>query len=252
MSSSSQRVVVLTGASRGLGASLAQQFLAAHTLLITISRSENKPLMNAAAQLGAAHHGILADLSCPKDTINAHEQLVTLLPKQASHYRLINNAGTVDPVSLCNKLSDSTAIAQALQLNVGAVISLTATFLALIENTAADKRILNISSGAGRRPVAGWAVYGSSKAALDYYTQTLAAEDHGVRCVSLAPGVINTSMQATIREQNRDDFPDLSRFIDLHQKQQLSSADDTAAHIIKYLESPTFGDQVIDDIRHYS
>ena len=144
------------------------------------------------------HHGILADLSCPKDTINAHEQLVTLLPKQASHYRLINNAGTVDPVSLCNKLSDSTAIAQALQLNVGAVISLTATFLALIENTAADKRILNISSGAGRRPVAGWAVYGSSKAALDYYTQTLAAEDHGVRCVSLAPGVINTSMQATI------------------------------------------------------
>ncbi|MCQ9616580.1 SDR family NAD(P)-dependent oxidoreductase [Paenalcaligenes niemegkensis] len=247
-----QRVIVITGASRGLGASLAKQSLSADTLLITISRSENAQLAEEASRAGASYHAISADLSSPEGTAAAQEHLLAILPANASAYRLINNAGTVDPVALCSNLNDSKAIAQALQLNVVSVISLTATFLQHIAQIQADKRVLNISSGAGRSPVSGWTVYCASKAALDHYTRTLASEGHDVRCASLAPGVIDTEMQAHIRGQSRDDFPGLSRFIDLHQSQQLMSAEATAANIIHYLESPQFGNQVIDDIRHHS
>lgn len=251
MALAKNRVVIITGTSRGLGAALAQQLLAEHTLLIGIARTTNPDLVAKAQALGVRYHAITADLSQAEEVRATQQKLVSLIPTDAQEYWLINNAGTVDPVALCNNLDDSAAVAAALQLNIGAVISLTASFLQCTATLSADKRLLNISSGAGRRPVAGWAVYGSTKAALDFYTQTVAAEGHNIRCCSLAPGVIDTAMQAHIRDQKRDDFPGLSRFIDLHQKQQLSSAETTASSIIKYLESPKFGTQVIDDIRHY-
>ena len=252
MAQSYRRVVIISGASRGLGAALANQLLAPNDLLISLARKPNPSLDEAALALGAAHHFIQSDLSNTAGIQQAQTQLAKLLPNNAQAYWLINNAGTVDPVALCSKLSDPVAISHSLNLNLSAVMCLCATFLQQLASLDADKRILNISSGAGRRPVAGWAVYGASKAALDYYTQTLAAEDHNVRCAALAPGVIDTSMQAHIRQQSRDDFPGLSRFIDLHQNQELVSADDTARQIIKYLESREFGHHVIDDIRHYS
>ena len=58
-------------------------------------------------------------------------------------------------------------------------------------------------------------------------------------------------MQGHIRSQSRDQFPNLSRFIDLHQQGQLSSPDDTAERIFRHLNSPAFGQHVLDDIRHY-
>lgn len=252
MSQSYRRVIIISGSSRGLGAALADQLIAPEDLLISLARSPNPSLDEAAAAMGATHHLIQADLASSDGIQQAQTLLTTLLPNDAKAYWLINNAGTVDPVGLCSTLSDPAAISRSLHLNLNAVMCLCATFLQQLASLDADKRILNISSGAGRRPVAGWAVYGASKAALDYYTQTLAAEDHNVRCAALAPGVIDTSMQAHIRQQNRDDFPGLSRFIDLHQNQELVSADDTARQIIKYLESREFGHHVIDDIRHYS
>ena len=68
-------------------------------------------------------------------------------------------------------------------------MSLTAAFLQGAPQDA-QRQVLNISSGAGRKPVSGWAVYGSSKAALDFYTQTLKLENPELAVRSLAPGVV--------------------------------------------------------------
>lgn len=135
-------------------------------------------------------------------------------------------------------------------MNVASVMSLTAAFLQGAPKDA-QRQVLNISSGAGRKPVSGWAVYGCSKAALDFYTQTLKLENPELAVCSLAPGVIDTDMQGHIRSQSRDQLPNLSRFIDLHQQGQLSSPDDTAERILRHLNSPDFGQHVLDDIRHY-
>ncbi|MGE8546280.1 MAG: SDR family NAD(P)-dependent oxidoreductase [Alcaligenes sp.] len=239
-------LTVLSGASRGLGLALARRSLAAGHRLITLARS---PLALPAPD--GAHQHIQADLATVQGAQQAsHALLQALRQAQAERFMLINNAGTVDPVAQAAELLDAQALARALQLNVASVMVLTAAFLQGAP-AAARRQVLNISSGAGRKPVSGWAAYGTSKAALDFYTQTLQLENPTLQACSLAPGVIDTDMQAHIRSQSRDDFPGLSRFIDLHQQGQLSSPDDTAARILRYLDSPAFGRHTLDDIRHY-
>src|SRR5690606_6035204 len=119
-------------------------------------------------------------------------------------------------------------IQTALQLNVASPMLLSSAFLQATNGLDADRRILNISSGAGRNPMPGWGVYCATKAALDHYTQVLHAENHDVRVASMAPGVIDTSMQTSIRQADSTDFPQLERFVALHDEGLLSSAQDTA------------------------
>ncbi len=239
-------LTILTGASRGLGLALAHRSLDAGHQLITLAR---RPLMLDAAP--GRHSHLQADLATVHGAQQAADQLLTLLSGlQAERYVLINNAGTVDPVAQAADLLDADAVARALQLNLASVVTLTAAFLHGVPATA-RRQVLNISSGAGRKPVSGWAVYGTSKAGLDFYTQTLQLENPTLQTCSLAPGVVDTDMQSHIRAQSREDFPGLSRFIELHQQQQLSSPDDTAARILRYLDSPAFGRHTVDDIRHY-
>src|SRR5690606_13154264 len=133
----------------------------------------------------------------------------------AKRYVLVNNAGTVDPVSLSDGLLDAAAIESAFTLNVVSAMVLSAAFLRSAP-TQADRRILNISSGAGRKPTRGWPVYCATKAALDHYTRVLAEEHPDIRVSALAPGVVDTAMQAHIRDSSRDHFPELDRFLQLH------------------------------------
>lgn len=244
-----KNLVIISGASRGLGAAMAQRFAQHdHTLLLTISRSALPWSFEATSPV--QHHHIQADLGSIQGTELARTELLERWPASAQRYILINNAGTVAPIAACKNLNDAQALSHAYQLNVLAPMSLCATFLQH-SPTHAQRRIVNISSGAGRRAVAGWGVYGSSKAALDYYTQVLQLENPDLRAVSLAPGVIDTDMQTHIRAQDHDNFPDLDRFIDLHQNQQLNTAEHVAQRIIAYLDSPQFGLTTLDDIRHY-
>lgn len=247
-----QRVIIISGASRGLGLALAKQLADDRTHLISIARHNNPELAAWCAQQKTSYRAIMADLALPNGAHAASQHLQEALSRFTnSHaYWLINNAGTVNPMAQSHQLLAPHAIAHALQLNIGSLMSLSATFLAHSPSTA-DRRILNISSGAGRGPVPGWGVYGATKAAVDYYSQTLAMEHPQVKCVALAPGVVDTDMQATIRQSEESHFPNRARFIQLHQNQQLASASFTAEHIARYLADASFGHKTIDDIRHY-
>ncbi len=248
-----EKVIVLTGASRGLGAALAAELLAADTLLVTVSRKPNESLQKLARERGAQLLQIAADLSEPLKAVVGAEKVAAALPASAASYTLINNAGMVQPLGLATQLTEGTAIASALNLNVTAVILLTARFLATTEGRARDRRILNISSGAARSPSPSWGVYCASKAALDMYTRVLNTEqkDSGVRAVSLAPGIIDTDMQANIRNSDPARVPVQPRFVELHQRGQLASPAQTAARIAAYLWRDDFGQTELDDIRHY-
>ncbi|GGE69080.1 MAG TPA: SDR family NAD(P)-dependent oxidoreductase [Paenalcaligenes hominis] len=245
-------VIVITGVSRGLGLALAQQLAQPQRLVIGIARSNNAQLAAHCHAHDCAYHFIQTDLALPQGCAHAAHALGELLQAhpQARSYWLINNAGTVAPMAQSHQLTDPYPIAHALQLNVGSLISLSAAFLTHAP-AASDRRILNISSGAGRGPVPGWGVYGATKSAVDYFTQTLALEQPQVRTVALAPGVIDTDMQADIRQTEPESFPNRERFIQLHQNQQLASASFTAEQIARYLANDTFGTKTVDDIRHY-
>ena len=108
---------------------------------------------------------------------------------------------------------------------------------------------INISSGAARKPYPGWAVYCASKAALDRYSEVLQVEAPFAQIASIAPGVLDTAMQADIRQSTAEDFPNIQRFIDLHAEQVLSSPLAVAKQILAYSLSPEFGQQTLQDIR---
>ena len=249
-----QRCIIISGSSRGLGLALAKQLATENTLLVGISRRNNPELAALCHQSGTTYEHISADLARAQGAEHATTALQKLLtePKytELAHYWLINNAGTVAPIAQSHQMQDPHAIAQALQLNICSLMNLTATFLAHTPRRA-DRRILNISSGAGRGAVSGWGVYGSTKAAVDFFTQTLHIEQPQVRSVALAPGVVDTDMQADIRDTDAEQFPNRDRFIQLHTNQQLVSATTTAEHIAHYLSNNDFGSKTIDDIRHY-
>jgi sepiapterin reductase len=241
-------VAIVTGASRGLGQALAMGLVQDGNHVITIARGQNRILAERATEAGATLRQLQADLSDPAGVAQAAQALTGAIPQGAQRYLLINNAGTVDPVNQANDLIDPLAITAAFTLNVTSVMVLTAAFLRAA-GPSADRRILNISSGAGRSPTAGWGVYCATKAALDMYGQVLAAEDHGARLVSLAPGVLDTQMQQNIRGSQPADFPAVQRFVQLHEHGQLASPATVANRILQYIDRDDFGATVLDDIR---
>lgn len=248
-------VAILTGASRGLGAALARALLARPgTLLVTVARRADPGLDAQALACGAQVRQIQADLSDPSAAERAADGVLAGLPSNARRYLLINNAGTLDPIGRADELTDGRAIAAAFNLNVTAPMLLTARFLAATRDLAADRRVLNISSGAGRNPRAGWGVYCAAKAALDMATRVASQERdaHGARFASLAPGIVDTDMQAHIRASNPDSFPALAQFQAFHTEGKLSAPADVAGRILAYLDSDGFGTPEIDDIRNHA
>lgn len=234
-----QTIAIVTGTSRGIGAALARHIdddLAAH----------------AKAQ-GVHLEQVPIDLADLPATAKVAQQICASLPRHAARYLLINNAGTVQPIAAASALVDPTAITAALNVNVAAVMILTAHFLAAVQTIAADRRILNISSGAGRHARAGWSVYCATKAALDMYTRVVKQEQtaKGVRIVALAPGIADTAMQAHIRSSDAASFPAVFAFRDRYIKGKLPAPAEVAARLIDYLNRADFGTTDLDDIRHY-
>ena len=132
-------------------------------------------------------------------------------------------------------------------------MAMAAAFLAATEDWTLPRKVLNISSGLGRRAMASQASYCTAKAGMDQFSSCVALEEaakpHGARIVSLAPGVIDTEMQLQLRSAQSGDFPDVDRFAQLHAAGQLTSAQDAAARVLAWLDRPDFGAQVVADVR---
>ena len=132
---------------------------------------------------------------------------------------------------------------------------LTAAFVRATQTWPARRRVLNISSGLGRRAMAGSAAYCAAKAGMDHFSRAVALDEaqrtngRGARIVSLAPGVIDTDMQVQLRGADPAGFPEQGNFIKLKENGQLSSAQDAAARVLAYLRRPDFGANPVADVR---
>ena len=228
--------LIITGHSQGLGKALAEYYLQQGWQVLAISRREwpqaPEHLQQCVLDLQQVlSGGILADFLSGAD-----------------QWLLINNAAQVAPNALAGK-AGLPPIASAVSLNILAPLLLCEEAIRAAP-PAGLGGIVHISSGAGRKAYPGWSVYGASKAALDHHALCLAAEQHpNLRVASIAPGVVDTAMQAEIRQSAEQDFPLLPRFKALKNEGGLSSPQDAAAAIARFLASPLFGKQVIADIR---
>ena len=165
---------------------------------------------------------------------------------------LINNAalvgriGPLDPADLAD-------IARTLRVDLEAPMLLTAVFLTATRHWDMPKKILNISSGLGRRAMAGSALYCAAKAGMDHYSRCVALDEarqpRPVRIVSLAPGVIDTDMQSDLRAADPGNFPERANFVQLKDKGMLTSPTDAAQRVLAYLARADFGTQPVADVR---
>jgi NAD(P)-dependent dehydrogenase (short-subunit alcohol dehydrogenase family) len=245
-------LTILTGASRGMGLAMAQQLLAPDHTLLCISRRENTALTAQARAAGATLEQWPLDLA---QSDAAAARLQKWLSQPGARYAsvtLINNAGVIPAIAPLSALTPND-IAQALRVDLEAPMVLTAAFLSATESWGVPRKVLNISSGLGRRPMASQAVYCAAKAGMDHYTRCLALEEalkpKGARVCSLAPGVIDTDMQAQLRGADATTFPDRARFEQLKSDRQLDSPEDAARKVLAFLQRPDFGAEPVADVR---
>jgi NAD(P)-dependent dehydrogenase (short-subunit alcohol dehydrogenase family) len=237
---------VVTGHSRGLGAAIAARLLERGVSVLGIARRGNPSLATAHPDLLREVALDLGD-SRALDVWLAGPELADAL-RSCETALLINNAGTLQPMGPLPR-QDSGAIAQAVTLNVASPLALSAAFVRATPE-AIDRRILHVSSGAGRTAYAGWAVYGASKAALDHHARGVAADAvPGVRICSLAPGVIATAMQAEIRASGLEDFPLRERFEAMHREGVLLAPDEVGTRVVTFLLGDSFGREPVADLR---
>jgi benzil reductase ((S)-benzoin forming) len=246
-------LVILTGASRGLGRALALQLAQVDVALLTIARRPDAALAAEVAARGARIEQWALDLA---HDIGVAARLEAWLhqqdPRRFGGATLINNAGLIGGVGPLERM-DSAALAAVLRVNLEAPMALTGAFLRATAAWPGQRKVLNISSGAGRNPIAGWAAYCASKAGLDHFSRVSALDEarksNGAKVVALAPGVIDTAMQAELRGAAADGFPDQQRFVDLHAKAQLASPRAAAQKIAAFLARPDFGANPVADVR---
>ena len=237
---------ILTGHSKGLGLGIARALLAKGHPVLGLSRTENTALQQ---QFPALLQQTAVDLSndLALDSLIQGDLLEQFI-ENATLLLLINNAGLVTPIGPLHA-QNPLEIARSVQLNVTAPMVLSAMVAQRLKN-GQELRVLHVSSGAGRHPYPGWSVYSATKAALDMHAQTVKLDGQAnVRICSLAPGVIDTGMQAQIRETDVKLFPNKQRFIDLNNAGALTSPQHTGERLVNYVLAPGFGQVAVDDLR---
>ena len=249
----SRNLTILTGASRGMGLAMAMQILAPGQTLLCISRNPNESLAQQADKTGADLLQWSFDLSDGAAVCGALKQWLASQSADAfATASLVNNAGMIPGIV---PLADANAdeLAQALRVGQEAPMQLTATFLKATADWTASRKVLNISSGLGRRAMASQAAYCAAKAGMDHFTRCLALEEaaktSGAKVCALAPGVIDTDMQLQLRSADSQNFADQASFAKLKSSGSLTSPDNAAASVLAFLRRSDFGSQPVADVR---
>jgi NAD(P)-dependent dehydrogenase (short-subunit alcohol dehydrogenase family) len=237
---------ILTGHTRGLGAAIATSLLSRKIPVLGLSRTRNAELEKRFPTLLEQFELDWSDSTAAARWLGGGTLRQFL--SGCKTVLLINNAGTVQPIGPVGT-QEVAAISRAVNLNVAAPLMLTSA-VAAASSDASDRRILHISSGAGSNAYPGWSVYCATKAAVDHHARAVAMDQTpALRICALAPGVVDTDMQAEIRAAALDKFPLRERFEALKQNGQLSSPDECAERVVEYLLSEKFGQVPVADLR---
>ena len=213
------KTVIITGASRGLGAALSKHLMEklGSLHLISIARNANRDLKAIARQKRVKLDFIKADMA-QTDTLEALMEKVfaCIDVEKVTGLYLVNNAGIVEPITPLAKMRTSD-LEKNLAINLTAPMVLTAAFMHLSRRLRVEKRVVTITSGASKRAVYGWSAYCSAKAGVNLFTACAAEEEKdkefGVQLIAFSPGVMDTDMQATIRSSSQEDFKQLEDFV---------------------------------------
>lgn len=237
-------VVLITGASKGIGIEISKQLLALDYSVIGMGRTPIDASLNlkeikasfpnnfAYQQIDLASESL--DFSC-LDSLSLSQFGKSLNDSQMC--AVIHNAGKLDPIATISN-SDIKDWKEVFHVNLFAGIQLAQYTIPFLRKSPKSKYIV-ISSGASTTSYPTWAPYCSSKAAVNMFIQTMALEEPLITCLAIKPGVVDTDMQKIIREQGRDVMPKkyFDKFIGLYEREQLVLPENTAKAIARIIQS---------------
>jgi NAD(P)-dependent dehydrogenase (short-subunit alcohol dehydrogenase family) len=227
------KTVIVTGASRGIGAAAAKVLGAAGAAVMLAAR--DTALVTEVADEIIAAGGKAAAMECDVSNYGACERLVQdTIHRFGAVDALVNNAGVIEPISLVGE-SDPAEWTRNIQINlIGAYYVIRAVLPGML--AAGGGRIINVSSGAALRPLEGWSAYCSGKAGLAMLTRAIDLEHSaaGIRVFGFQPGTTDTDMQVLIRASGMNVISKIPR-------EQLTPVAHPA-HAIVYLCTPAADD----------
>lgn len=227
----------ITGTSSGIGFAIATLLLKdTNNIVVGISRRNKIDHKN--------YHHISHDLSKP---ISA--DIFEKIDGSYNKIVLINNAGQVGPITPMGKQTFEQII-QNYAINLVAPTLLCNDFIGAYKDHSALKMIINVSSGAGKHAIESWNTYCASKAALDMLSLVIQAEHPEFKVYALAPGIVDTEMQTAIRAANKQDFPNLEKFVAYKKEGELAEADLVAQKYLKVIEKPELFNETICSVRN--
>lgn len=189
------KTVVITGASRGIGAAAVREFARGGANVVLLARSEES-IAKIAQDIGEKALAIPCDVSQFSEVSAA---ISAAKAKFGAVDILINNAGVIDPIGALSE-SNPEEWARSIDINVkGAYFCIRAVLPDMLASKAGT--ILNVSSGAAHGPMDGWSAYCTGKAAAAMLTRAthLEGQEHGLRVMGLSPGTVATQMQVKIK-----------------------------------------------------
>ena len=236
-------VYYITGTSRGLGKALA----------VTLLNDNDNRVFGIGRSCTLSHtryqHYDL-DLSVAEEV----RKFKFRLPEDTRRAVLINNAGVIEPVAPVGRIDNQTLMA-GFTVNLISPAMLMNNFIRHTQRNRAQRLIINISSGAARHSIESWSAYCAAKAGLDMFSEVLHQEQRyhhpgqPVRIFSVAPGVVDTGMQAQIRAVPKRNFASKERFINMKADGMLAPAEKTARSILSILDHPENYEHICLDVR---
>jgi len=218
------RVALITGASRGIGAGLAEEFEKAGMRLVLCSRS---------APALAEGEQVLARRVDVRDEA-AMEALVADAEARFGAIDLwINNAGVLDPIAPVRDVTLED-FREHIDVNLVGVFLGTRCYVRHVRRQGRGGVLVNLSSGAAWNAYEGWGAYCAGKAAVERLTEVVAKEEAaaGLRAYAVAPGVVDTAMQDLIRASDPADFPNLDYFLELKRSDGFNTMPFVAEHFL--------------------
>ena len=186
-----EKTVLITGASRGIGAAAAGAFAESGARVVLLAR-DGAAVNVLAASLGPAARGFACDVT----DLGA---LSAIVAKVGRVDVVVNNAAILGPMAPMTE-ADPAAWAETIRINLtGAFNAIRAVLPGMVAQGGGT--VLTLSSGAAHHAIEGWSAYCASKAGVAMLTESLHLEyaARGIRAMGLSPGTVATDMQRAIR-----------------------------------------------------
>lgn len=221
--------IAITGASRGLGKGMGEHLVKLGHQVGFFGRTLSNRTESAAVYVSG-------DVKSPGSLTQLKDAMVMAF---GGVDIWINNAGVLKPIKPVRAL-ELEELHQHLAVNVDGVLLGSKVFIDHCrQEKVVNPVLINISSGAAKKGYHGWGAYCAGKSAVDRLTECIALEEAeiGLKALSIAPGIVDTDMQALIRSTPESDFPSRSKFIDLKEQEHFNSPEFVAETILGWISA---------------